>query len=135
MGEVASAVGAISSIGSAISNLGGGKSSGGTAGLTPQQAALAQYQGDQQTLANAQRFSQGLGHSTGLTYADAGTGIGTATQAAGMADINAQGQNTLANAAQQAGFGTSTGSFGSGSNTSTGSTDSSTNTTPDVSTG
>jgi hypothetical protein len=110
-------------VGSFSNLIGGGK--GGvdvTGGVSPQEAALAEYTTQQREIANASNFSRGMGESTGRTYSDAAAEVGGATQLAGISDANAQAQNSLATIAQQAnqqigGFGTSGGNFG---NTDTG---------------
>lgn len=148
MGELTAGIGAVSAgiqgI-NALSNLFGGSSgaapSFSPSSVTPQQQALAQYEGEQQLINNAQKFSQGMGHSTGLTMTDAGTILGSNTKLAGFGDVNAMGMNQLQQLAQQqsnqlsqqGGFGTNTGNFGSSTNSTDNS--SSTNTTPDVSSG
>jgi hypothetical protein len=103
-----------------------GVNTGGTVtgGFSPQEAALAAYTDQQGQIKNANTFSSGMGMSTGLTYADAGTHMGTALNLAGVSDANAQAQNQLASLAQQvqqsSGLGSSTGIFGNqGGNTST----------------
>jgi hypothetical protein len=95
-----------------------GSSKGGVSGgLSPQQAALSQYDMGQSILQNSSTAANsGTGASTMSSYADAAAGIGAATQAAGMSDTNAQGQlaenQSLQNLASSAGFGTQGGSFG-----------------------
>lgn len=112
---------ATSLISSAAQGAKGGSSGGG---ISPQQAALAQYSAGQQELASNTAFAnQGLGASTMGSYADAGANMGAAMAAAGMSDANAAAQNQVNQAQLQqlassagfgAGFGTpaSGGSFG-----------------------
>jgi hypothetical protein len=114
---------AISGISGLAGKAGGGKG-GGTASVSPQQAALAEYTRGQQILANNSKFaSSGTGLSTMKTFANAGAGIGAEEQLAGVADTNLQAQNAvqqsnLQQLASSAGFGTQGGSFGNtGGNT------------------
>lgn len=147
MGELTAGIGAVSAgirgI-NALSNLFGGSSdaapSFSPSSVTPQQQALAQYEGEQQLINNAQKFSQGMGHSTGLTMTDAGTILGSNTKLAGFGDVNAMGMNQLNQLAQQqqqlltqqqSGFGSNAGNFGA----STNSTDSGVDTKPDTPSG
>jgi hypothetical protein len=92
-------------MGNAISgNKGGGNVTGGVA---PQQAALAEYEGQQRQMANDAKFAQsssglgGMGASTMKTYANAASDIGTAKQLAGFSDTAAQQQSQLQQLAQQ----------------------------------
>lgn len=145
MGEIAAGISAVNAVAGLAGSLFGGSSSAPSSSpssVTPQQEALAQYEGEQQLINNAQKFSQGMGHSTGLTMDDAGTILGSNTKLAGFGDLNAQGQNQLNQLAQQqqqlltqqqSGFGSNAGNFGSSTNSTDNS--SSTNTTPDVSSG
>jgi hypothetical protein len=126
--------------GNAISSgISGAKGGGGnvTGGVSPQQAALAEYEGQQRKIADAAKFSSGMGASTMHTFADAAADINTAKNFAGMSDTTAAQQSQLQQLAQQAGLGPASGSFGN-TGTTGGSTDTSggtSNTTPDVSTG
>lgn len=86
-------------------------------GLFPGQMDLAQFTFGQNALQNAQAFSKGQGHSTGLTMADAGAYMGEATQAQQMsqADIGAltnfQNQNKANLGNTIGGLGSTLGSF------------------------
>jgi len=104
---------AISLVGKAAQSGGGKSGSGG--GISPQQAALAQYNMGQAELANSTNFAQqGLGASTMKSYAAAGPQFGAAMQAAGMADANAQSLQQIAQAQQNQN--TQNNAFGSGFN-------------------
>jgi hypothetical protein len=112
----------ISLIGGAFGGAGGGTASS----VTPQQAALQKYLTEQQILANNSSFaSHGTGLSTMKTFANAGSIIGGEEGLAGIANQNAQAQNsaslsnqsTLQSLASNA-FGSQGGNFGNtGGNT------------------
>ena len=102
----AALIGPIMSLaGSAGGGKGGGQASAG--GISPEQAALAEYQAMQQKLKVAWEFGggnpggQGTGLSTMKTQAMAGANTGLAMTMAGMSDATAQQQNQLAQLAQQ----------------------------------
>jgi len=109
-----------------------GKSGGSNPGVSPQQAALAQFQAGQQTLADASSAANsGLGDSTMNTLRQGAAGVGGALSLASMADQNAQAQNQIAQAQtanqgfgqgfnSQGNFGTSSGNFGTNSGSSSG---------------
>lgn len=105
-----------------IVGLFGGDNSQG--GITPQMQALTQYTFGQNALANAQAFSGGPSHGTGLTQADAGAYFQQASQEQQFSQANTQAQNAFQqsqkNALQQqvAGLGTSLGSGGNFGTTS-----------------
>jgi len=107
-------------IGSQLASSAGSKGGGGGGGISPQQAALAQYNAGQQELnANSTFGGRGLGMSTMSTYANAGANLGGALQAAGFNDQNLAAQNQVNQAqlqqlASNAGFnqGASQGNFG-----------------------
>jgi hypothetical protein len=115
--------------GSAMGGKGGGPNV--TGGLSPQQAALAEYEGMQRKIGDAAKFSSGMGHSTMRTFADAASDINTAKSFAGMSDTTAQQQNNLQQIAQQAGFG----NIGSAGGSTPSADTTAPNTNPDVSTG
>lgn len=123
---------AVSGISGLAGKAGGGKG-GGTASVSPQEAALAEYTRGQNILKNNSMFaSSGTGLSTMKTFANAGAGIGAEQQLAGIADTNLQAQNAvnqnnLQSLASSAGFGNTTGNFG---NTNTGSSTSTDTSTP-----
>lgn len=108
---------------------GGGKGGGGGGGggISPQEAALAEYTAGQRMLANDTLFARsGTGLSTMKTFENAGSQIGGATQAAGIADTNLANQQAV----QQSSLQALANSAGFGSQTNTGA-----NTNPNVSTG
>lgn len=76
---------------------GGGKGGGsGAGGISPAQQALSQFTFGQNALANAQQFgSHGMGHSTGLTQADAGAYMGQALQESQMSQADTQAMNAF----------------------------------------
>ena len=100
---------------------GGGKGGGGGGGVTAQEAALNQYKGQQQQLANMSLHANtGTGIGTGAVLGNVGAGMTTALGNAAASDANqaqqfAANQSALQNMAFQSGFGTSAnqGSFGS----------------------
>lgn len=109
---------------SAGSKAASSKSSGG--GVSPQQAALAQYTMGQNILKNNTAFAnEGLGDSTMKTMSNAGAALGGAEQLAGISDQEAAtqqsaNQSNLGSLAQSAGFGSNQGNFGNtGGNIST----------------
>ena len=120
-------IGKLASAGLSAATSGKGGSSGG--GISPQQAALAQYQAGQQELASNAKFGgSGTGMSTMSTYENAGANLGGAMAAATEADTNLSNQNAITQAQQSqlqqiAGnnafsqgansFGNQTGNFGS----------------------
>ena len=126
---IASGAKAIPSLIGGISNLfsGGG---GGSAGLSPEEAALMQYQRHESILRNnAVGAATGTGIGTGTTFSDAAAGIGAAETGAGIVDQQLAAQQSVQQAnlqalAQSAGFGTQSGGG-----------QSSVNPTPDVSVG
>ena len=114
------ASGALKGISSIASAAGSGKGGGGGGGVSPQQAALAQYNAGQQELASNFTFGQhGTGMSTMSTFENAGANLGGAMQMAGEADQNTANANqinqaSLQNLASNAGFGqgANSGNFG-----------------------
>jgi hypothetical protein len=108
----------------ALSSLFGGGGGGSGGGVSPQQAALAQYTMAQQDLAGNNFFgSRGMGMSTNATMQNIGAQMGGALSLAQMADMNAQANQQVANAAtanqgfnqgfnSQGNFGTQSGNFG-----------------------
>jgi hypothetical protein len=127
---IASGAKAIPSLIGGISSLFGGGGGGGDAGLSPEEAALMQYQRHESILRNNSfAASTGTGMGTGVSFEDAAAGIGAATTGAGIVDKQlaaqmAVQQANLQSLAQSAGFGTQSGGGGGGSNV---------NPTPDVS--
>lgn len=119
--------------GSAGGGKGGGGGGGGDQGVSPQEAALAQYHYQQRLVEDASKFANtNTGVGTMPTQATGGARIAKALELArgGQANANAIGkaQQSLAEtagtaagqqaAAQDQGFGSGQGSFGQGSNTS-----------------
>jgi hypothetical protein len=111
--------GATSLISSAAGGKGGSSSTAG--GVSPQEAALAQYTMGQSILHNNAAFAHsGTGASTMNTYANTGPQFQAALTMAGMADQNAAAQQQvnqsqqapLDQLAQSAGFGSTGGNFG-----------------------
>jgi len=107
MGEVGGLIGpAMSLAGSGGGKGGGGGGGGGQEGLTPQEAALLQYQMKQGFVKDAAKFGgqsgigSGLGLSTMKTQAFAGTRTNAALEAEKMGGANrdALAQGALANA-------------------------------------
>lgn len=94
-----------------------GNKGGGGGGVSPQEAALAQYTMGQNILKNDSMFaSSGTGVSTMKTMENAGAELGGAKELASISDTNAAAQqqvnNSLTNLASSAGFGTQSGSMG-----------------------
>ena len=132
--------GPLSLIGPAMSLAGGGGGKGGGGGgggqqdqgVSPQEAALAQYTYQQRLVADASRFANtNTGISTMSTQAAGGARLGKAEQLAGLAQQNANAignaQQSLAQtagtaagqqaAAQDQGFSGNQGNFSQSSNT------------------
>lgn len=73
---------------------GGGKGGSSSGGISPEQMALAQYTYGQNVMKNAGDFgTRGMGHSTGVTQADAGAAMGEAKQMAEMSQHDTQAMN------------------------------------------
>ena len=78
-----------------MSGTGGFKTGGG--GVSPQQAALAQYNFGQNLVENSQAFSSGLGHSTGVTQADVGAEARKAYDLGHMSNADANAMTSYFN--------------------------------------
>lgn len=130
MGGIGSAVKGASSLIGGLSSL---FSSGGanTAGLSDQEAALMEYQRQQNILKNNSYVaSTGTGMGTGVSFEDAAAGIGAAQTGAGIVDkqlqANLNAQQTSLQALASSAMGGTQGGGG-------GNTGSNVNPTPDVS--
>lgn len=71
-------------------------------GITPAMGDLTQYTFGQNALANAQAFSGGPSHGTGLTQADAGAYFNQAEQEQRFSQANTQAQNAFQQQQKQA---------------------------------
>lgn len=139
MGAAGAAAGAGKQVaqlaGSAGGGKGGGGGGGGGQGVSPQEAALAQYTYQQNLVKHESEFAKAnTGISTMLTQATGGDRIGKALQLAGLGQKNANaigeaqqslaqtagtqaGQQAAAQDQQSQGFSDQPGSFGGATNT------------------